>query len=268
MVSNPKRGSSSKGKDAARAATRCVGAQYVASLDPTVSGMLAEMPRVGAAMLFARVDGRGRVSLVRTGVVTRFESHHEDPFAGGGPAEGPAPSVSVETSAPVLTPPVYRERTEREKLTEPIPTVRVDAAGRPGSKPSLPPAPPLPLPPLRPLRSALPSDDSLAETRAYSPKAAPGPAREPRDPRWATTPSAAATLRQPVMPLDDEFEDEVAPPRPPPRRSEPVMTRPRTPVPLPSQSTRDGRDRRAGSYPVVRDAREGGAALARRRGER
>jgi hypothetical protein len=62
--------------------------------------MLAEMPRVGSAMLFARVDERGRVSLVRTGIVTRFESHRtdEDPFAEQRPSE------SVKTSAPPITP--------------------------------------------------------------------------------------------------------------------------------------------------------------------
>jgi hypothetical protein len=76
-------------------------AQYVASLDPTIAGMLAEMPRVGAAMLFARIDERGRVSLVRTGVLTHFEGYRrEDPFA---ETYGTF-STSVETSAPPLTP--------------------------------------------------------------------------------------------------------------------------------------------------------------------
>jgi hypothetical protein len=73
----------------------------VASLDASVAGMLAEMPRVGSAMLFARVDERGRVSLVRTGVVTRFERHRaEDPFV----ETEKVPSMSVETSAPVIAP--------------------------------------------------------------------------------------------------------------------------------------------------------------------
>lgn len=45
-------------------------------------------------MLFARVDERGRVSLVRTGVVTGFEAKQmHDPFVD---------SASVETSAPEL----------------------------------------------------------------------------------------------------------------------------------------------------------------------
>jgi hypothetical protein len=76
-------------------ASRCVGAQYVASLDATAAGCLVEMPRVGSAMLFARVDERGRVSLVRTGAVTRFEH---------AVSENPFDSVSVKTSAPEIAP--------------------------------------------------------------------------------------------------------------------------------------------------------------------
>jgi len=83
-----------KRRDSARSASQCVGAQYVASLDSGAAGGLIEMPRVGASMLFARVDERGRVSLVRTGAVTSFEAMQKhDPFVD---------SASVETSAPVL----------------------------------------------------------------------------------------------------------------------------------------------------------------------
>jgi len=114
--------SSNKRRDAALAASRCIGAQYVASLDASVSGMLTEMPRVGGAMLFARVDDRGRVSLVRTGSVTRFESHRsedEDPFTE--PADK-APSMSVETSAPVITPSVPTpRRSSRPAFSETVP---------------------------------------------------------------------------------------------------------------------------------------------------
>ena len=60
--------------------------------------MLADMPKVGTAMLFARTDERGRISLVRTGHVTRFERYVEDPFL----AVDDRPSV-VATSAPPLT---------------------------------------------------------------------------------------------------------------------------------------------------------------------
>ncbi len=89
-----------KGKrSASRTASRCVGAQYVASLDGSAAGGLVEMPRVGASMLFARVDDNGRISLVRTATVTSFESKAgEDPFAETG-------SSAVETSAPELDAP-------------------------------------------------------------------------------------------------------------------------------------------------------------------
>lgn len=86
-----------KRRGSSRSAVKCVGAQYVASLDGSAAGGLVEMPRVGASMLFARVDERGRVSLVRTGVLTSFESRAvEDPFVD---------SQSVETSAPELDTP-------------------------------------------------------------------------------------------------------------------------------------------------------------------
>jgi hypothetical protein len=85
-----------KRREGSRTASRCVGAQYVASLDAGAAGGLVEMPRVGAAMLFARVDERGRVSLVRTGIVMSFESKAaEDPFV-------ETDSAAVETSAPDL----------------------------------------------------------------------------------------------------------------------------------------------------------------------
>lgn len=84
-----------KGKrSVSRTAARCVGAQYVASLDGSAAGGLVEMPRVGAAMLFARVDENGRISLVRTSTLMSFESQAgEDPFL---------ESASVETSAPII----------------------------------------------------------------------------------------------------------------------------------------------------------------------
>jgi hypothetical protein len=91
-------------------AARCVGAQYVASLDAAAAGCLVEMPRIGAAMLFARVDDRGRVSLVRTGPCTQFEQT---------PAENPFDSVSVKTSAPEITPRTQPPRTQPSADHEP-----------------------------------------------------------------------------------------------------------------------------------------------------
>ena len=82
-------------REAGQNASQCVGAQYVATLDPEVPGCLVELPKVGSPMLFARVDGNGRVSLVRTGNVVAFEMKQAeeqlDPFR---------ESVGVLTSAP------------------------------------------------------------------------------------------------------------------------------------------------------------------------
>jgi hypothetical protein len=55
-------------------ALRCIGAQYVASIDPAEAGGLAHFPRVGTSMLFAAADVDGRIFCVRAGPLTHFES--------------------------------------------------------------------------------------------------------------------------------------------------------------------------------------------------
>jgi hypothetical protein len=51
---------------------RCVGAQFVASLDPEVEGLLGHEPTIGKNVVFARVDA-GRISLVRFGPIVKVE---------------------------------------------------------------------------------------------------------------------------------------------------------------------------------------------------
>jgi hypothetical protein len=58
----------------AQAARRCIGAQYVASIDAHVDGGLVPMPRVGTPMLFAYMGDDGRLAVVRTGALVRFET--------------------------------------------------------------------------------------------------------------------------------------------------------------------------------------------------
>jgi len=58
-------------------AHRCVGAQYVASLDPLAEGMLVQRPAHGATMLFARLRN-GRISLLRTEPLMRLEIHEDE----------------------------------------------------------------------------------------------------------------------------------------------------------------------------------------------
>jgi hypothetical protein len=248
--------------------------------------MLAEMPRVGAAMLFARVDERGRVSLVRTGVVTRFEGHHEDPFAGEktkkkravtGPPRAVAPSESVETSAPILPPsatptPVRRREPattpgnlgKRSLSTDAIHTVRAEDLPRLSS----------PVPRTRPMAN------DFDVTTPYEPKPAGFDVRDPRRTTWPSAgaslsppqpPPAPATIRQaPVFDLTDDadvalIEDDESfsssPPPPPPRRSEPFMTRNRADR-TERMPARPAEPARPPSYPVLDQV------ALRRRGDR
>jgi hypothetical protein len=62
------------GRSRAQAARLVVGAQYVASIDTRVEGGLTPMPRPGAAMLFAYADEEGRIAVVRTAALVRFET--------------------------------------------------------------------------------------------------------------------------------------------------------------------------------------------------
>ena len=62
------------GRTRAQAARRCIGAQYVAAIDVRVEGGLVPMPRLGTPMLFAYTDDDGRLAVVRTGPLTRFET--------------------------------------------------------------------------------------------------------------------------------------------------------------------------------------------------
>lgn len=58
-------------------AQRCLGAQYVASLDGRVDGLLAQLPKPGARLLFACTNDDGRIVLVRSAEVERFWSRDQ-----------------------------------------------------------------------------------------------------------------------------------------------------------------------------------------------
>lgn len=68
-----------KANDAVRAnAERCLGAQYVATLDPETEGLLAHDPTPGKRLLFARVGADGRIALVRSGPLVEFQRLEAD----------------------------------------------------------------------------------------------------------------------------------------------------------------------------------------------
>jgi hypothetical protein len=58
-------------------AKQCLGAQYIASLDAAVDGYLVAEPRVGSPMLFGVVTPTGRIAVVRTGRILRFEDRRD-----------------------------------------------------------------------------------------------------------------------------------------------------------------------------------------------
>lgn len=61
--------------DAARkAAQRCMDAQYVASLDIDVDGVLVSDPKPGRQLLFAKVSPQGKVALIRTAILLEMRS--------------------------------------------------------------------------------------------------------------------------------------------------------------------------------------------------
>lgn len=102
-------------------ASRCLGAQYVASLDPKAVGCLVERPVVGLPMLFARTDGNGRITLVRTDNVTRIEPTRTfNPFDATSGIRTSAPELAERPSSSRM-PVASRHVPPPETPTEPPP---------------------------------------------------------------------------------------------------------------------------------------------------
>lgn len=79
-------------------ARRCLGAQYVASLDRHTRGLLLADPKPGTRMLFARVEGDGHIILVRSGPLERFEILGETGTSTSDANDDVPPSSSAETT--------------------------------------------------------------------------------------------------------------------------------------------------------------------------
>ncbi len=262
-----------KRQSASRNAARCVGAQYVASLDPSVPGCLVEMPRVGVAMLFARVDERGRVALVRTGVVTRFEAKREknhDPFEDTGQVSTSAPKLPPDPRTPRM-PRVPRETAlpedpydgEMTERTQPIQALRPEtlAHALSGDRQSRPPPP----------------ESGFDITSEYESEAGARRSTKPSQ----VSPSLLPTLRTPPVPVPPDESDpyvangrgvlpprprsEPPPPPPPPSRSDPYANRMKSDrAPSPRALEQGHRD-----TPRVQTQWTGNkAVVSRRRGDR
>ena len=88
------------GRTRAQAARRCIGAQYVASIDVRVDGGLVPMPRVGVPMLFAYTGDDGRIAVVRTGPLVRFETVAPPAPRNARTSPSTGPTTPTTTAAP------------------------------------------------------------------------------------------------------------------------------------------------------------------------
>lgn len=105
------------------AAERCLSAQYVASIDTKAKGGLVDLPRVGVPLLFAIASASGRISLIRTAPLLRFEVRPQTPQTPFTPStlrpRGPHDSAASEFErqvndsgyAPRVPPPPYSSGT-------------------------------------------------------------------------------------------------------------------------------------------------------------
>ena len=223
-------------------AVRCIGAQYVASLALTVHGGLVERPTIGCPMLFAATDVDGRIYVVRTGALVRFEEvfsgvHHRHELIAGRRRRGDddaaaeslqraasadrerapdRPSAALRPSAPGHTVPYPAAQTGRITSSYPVYTPPTNPAfGRARATPN-PPAPLLSVSPSpRPASDAPRSFGDVAcragRATVYS--------RPPRRP--TPCPTSRASARTPRRPP--------RPPRPrrPPCRAPRARRRPR-----------------------------------------
>lgn len=87
------------GRTAEKVPERIVGAQYLATLDLDADGALVDLPRVGCPMLFAATDEKGRIRLVRTPPLLRFEDRRN------GPTRKPLASKFDDDEATPIAPP-------------------------------------------------------------------------------------------------------------------------------------------------------------------
>jgi hypothetical protein len=131
---------------------RIVGAQYVATLDVATTGCLVDLPRVGCPMLFAATDEAGRIRLLRTPPVLRFEDRRTTIRP---------PPMADEDKTPAVPAPVS---------TKPLPLVRPPQQSFAGAlalppPPALPRMTPLPPPPRARIAARLPPPPPFPSAR-------------------------------------------------------------------------------------------------------
>jgi hypothetical protein len=128
-------------------AEKCLGAQYVATLDLSVPGGMGKVPAPGSQMLFARVEKNGRISLVRSAPIVRFEPVEapvESQTQVRRPSEAPPPKREVRSSLlpRIEEPQAQAQRGMTVPPTPPLPFLpQADAMALSGRMSSIPPSP-------------------------------------------------------------------------------------------------------------------------------
>ncbi len=149
------------GRTGEKVPERIVGAQYLATVDLDAEGGIVDFPRVGCPMLFAATDETGRVRLVRTPPLIRFEDRRvapmrrplaskfdddeKTPVALARSSSVPPPPSSIDAAPLPLTKPLT--------VTQPIPTTRTPLPPPPRARIAarIPPPPPTGMTPTTPL---------------------------------------------------------------------------------------------------------------------
>ncbi|MGO8997141.1 MAG: hypothetical protein ACLQVI_27820 [Polyangiaceae bacterium] len=155
-------------------AEQCIGAQYVATLDVREPGGMLPLPKAGAQMLFARTEKNGRVTLIRTARVLRFEASPAMTGSGVHERKDVAYGDDDERTIPDIDPPTLANPERRSSLPPPRNSGVVPAGSR-VSRTAIPPPPPAPR------LEAPDSPDSTTRPLYYTP-AAPTPTRPLKTP--------------------------------------------------------------------------------------
>ena len=168
--------------DAARkAAQRCMDAQYVASLDIDVDGILVADPKPGRQLLFAMVTPQGKVALIPTAILLEMRSLD-------GPMPVLAPAPVVEAIDLTTDPDDSKDAIEVKPETQPEPKGEVADAE---------------------LEFALDEDrDEKKETNEHPTVEAAAPAAQKADEDECMELTAPFSREKPVLaPLVDELDD-------------------------------------------------------------
>jgi hypothetical protein len=171
---------------------RCVGAQYVASIDAHVQGGLVELPRVGASLVFAVLDASGRISLIRTGALLRFEVKRK-PDSGVHERPTPLGPLATAHSLPTMDgddveePELKTMRFRPETMLKGmLPRPRPAPPPRTASVMAKAPLPPIPMP---------------ASLRGVRPGKLPPPAPPPRRAQVPPPPPSTTRSYEPEQPM-------------------------------------------------------------------